>query len=42
MLRNAVKKDICVNFARYLDKIKISYDKSFRYSEQENHGYDER
>ncbi len=42
MLSNEVKKDICVNFARYLDKIKISYDQSFRYSKQKNHRYDER
>ena len=32
MLGFVDKIDNCSNFALYLDKIKISYDKSFRYS----------
>ncbi len=28
MLAIVAKTDICVNFVRYLDKIKISYDQS--------------
>ena len=29
MLPSVAKTDICVNFAHYLDKIKISHDQSF-------------
>ena len=42
MLPSVAKTDICVNFACYLDKIKISYDQSFRYSKQKNHRHDEK
>jgi len=32
----------CCIFALYLDKIKIANDKSFRYSQKENHRFDAR
>jgi len=42
MLGFVDKIDKCSNFVVYLDKIKISNDKSFRYSKQKNHRHDER
>jgi len=42
MLCNEAKTFLCNIFAVNLDKINLSYDKSIRYSQKENHRPDER
>ena len=42
MLEFIIILQFCCIFALYLDKIKIAYDKSFRYSQKKNHRLDAR